>query len=55
MYRLIPGQWTQITWNIENASGWTQPLHLLGIEVRQADGGPYNGYVLIDDVFIESQ
>jgi len=53
--RLTPGQWTQITWDIENTSIWAQPLHLLGIEVRRTGGGPYHGYVLIDDVFIKSQ
>jgi serine/threonine protein kinase len=54
MSRLIPGQWTEIRWNVGTA-GWAQPLHLLGIEVRQAGQGTYKGYVLIDDVFIQSQ
>ena len=54
MSYLIPGQWTRITWNI-GTFGWAQPLHLFGIEVRQAGEGTYNGYVLIDNVFIESQ
>jgi len=54
MSYLIPGQWTRITWNI-NTFDWVQPLHLFGIEVRQAGEGTYNGYVLIDNVFIESQ
>ena len=52
--QLTPGQWTQITWNVDT-SNWVQPLHLLGIEVRRASGGSYNGYVLIDDVLIQSR
>jgi ketosteroid isomerase-like protein len=54
MFRLTPGQWTEIRWDI-SVTDWVQPLHLLGIEVRQTSGGSYDGYVLIDDVFIKSQ
>jgi len=54
MVRLDPGKWTRITWNI-GVTGWVQPLHLLGIEVRQTSGGTYSGYVCIDDVSIKSQ
>ncbi len=55
LFRLTPGRWTPITWRVIVA-GWEQPLHLLGIEVRQVGGGgSYSGYVLIDEVFIQSQ
>jgi hypothetical protein len=48
------GAWTTVTWNI-NSSGWAQPLHLIGLEVRRANNQPYRGYVLIDEVLIHSQ
>ena len=54
MTRLTPGTWTRIEWTID-AGGWARPLHFLGIEVRQAGTGTYNGYVLVDDVSIKSQ
>lgn len=54
MYQLVPGQWNEIKWTVDR-SGWRWPLHLFGIGVRRAGGGPYQGYVLIDDVTIKSK
>lgn len=54
LLRLTPGQWTQITWDID-VTGWAQPLHLLGIEVRRASGGDHRGYILVDDIDIRSR
>jgi hypothetical protein len=49
--RLIPGKWTEVTWEI-STQGWPNPLHLLGIEIRPG-GEPYAGYVLIDLITIK--
>jgi hypothetical protein len=54
MVRLVPGQWKEIKWTVDS-TGWKWPLHLFGIWVRRAGGGPYQGYILIDDVTIKSQ
>jgi hypothetical protein len=49
--RLVPGQWTQITWNVD-VTGWKPIPHLLGIEVHRPNKTDYAGYILIDDVRI---
>jgi hypothetical protein len=54
MTRLMPGLWTKIEWTVD-AAGWARPLHLLGIEIRQAGTSTYDGYVSIDDVSIKSR
>jgi hypothetical protein len=53
-FPLKSGEWTPITWDIP-IQGWkNDPLHLLGIEIR-AKTGDYNGYVLIDEIKIETR
>jgi hypothetical protein len=54
LVQLKPGAWTTVNWIIA-PRGWAQPLHLLGLEVRRANNEPYNGYVIVDEVVIDSQ